>query len=562
MRMAEDLLVILHELMNLPTETEWVEFKEAKTFFDFEDIGRYVSALSNEANLNERPEGWLIFGVTDKPPRKIVGSHFNEKPPGLEKLKKKISQHTNHQFSFASIDELPTEEGRVVMFRIPPATRGIPTEWKGLVCGRIHDSLGQLALHKIEKIRDQSANLDWSARICEKATLADLDPDAIAFAREKYKEKHPELAEEVDAWDDSEFLNRMKVCINGQITNTAIILLGKTEAAHYLSPAIAHIAWVLIDKDNTERDYAHFHVPMILAVDHVYTKIRNLTYRYITNETLFPLEVSQYDPWVIREALHNCIAHQDYQKSSRITVTEREDSILFTNRGDFLPGTVEMAIERDSPPEFYRNRFLADAMVELKMIDTIGSGIRRMFKKQRERNFPMPDYDLTTQGVVRVRIIGKVIDEKYTRMLIRRKDLTLMDVVALDKVQKGRLLLDAEFKSLKSKNLVEGRRPKLYVSERVATETGTRVDYIRKRSFNKQHFKDMIVEYLKKFKEADKNTIEDLLMDKVSEAQSEDQKRHFIKNLLQEMRKEGTIATSGGKKYAKWVLAVSPRKER
>jgi ATP-dependent DNA helicase RecG len=562
MRMAEDLFAVLHDLINIRTETEWLEFKEAETNFDFEQIGRYVSALSNEANLSEKPEGWLVFGVTDKYPRKIVGSHFYETPPGLDKLKQKISHHTNHGLTFISIHELQTPDGRVVLFRIPPASRGIPTEWKGRVYGRVHDSLEPLTLDEIQRIRDQGATKDWSAEICRAATRDDLDPDALAFAREKYKEKHPELAEEVDAWDDNEFLNRVKVCINGQITNTAIILLGKPEAAHFLSPAIAHITWVLIDKDNNERDYTHFSAPLILAVDRVYTKIRNLTYRYISEETLFPLELSQYDPWVIREALHNCIAHQDYQKASRITVTEREDSIMFTNRGDFLPGTVETAIERDSPPEFYRNRFLADAMVELKMIDTIGSGIRRMFKKQRERNFPMPDYDLTTPGVVRVRIIGKVIDEKYTRMLIRRKDLTLMDVVALDKVQKGRPVLDAEFISLKSKNLVEGRRPKLYVSERVATETDTRVDYIRKRSFNKQHFKDLIVEYLKRFKEADRKTIDDLLLDKVSEAQTEDQKRHFIKNLLQEMRREGTIMTIGGKKYAKWILTGHSQKER
>jgi ATP-dependent DNA helicase RecG len=560
--MAEDLLAVLHDLINLPKETEWVEFKEAKTTFDFEQIGRYVSALSNEANLNEKSEGWLIFGVTDEYPRKIVGSHFYETPPGLDKLKQKIAYHTNHGLTFAPIYELNTPDGRVVMFRIPPATRGIPTEWKGRVYGRVNDSLEPLTLNEIERIRDQGAHIDWSAEICRDATLADLDPDAIVFARDKYKEKHPELTEEVDAWDDTEFLNRAKVCINGQITHTAIILLGRPEAAHYLSPAIAHITWVLFDKDDNQRDYAHFSVPLILAVDRVYTKIRNLTYRYISEETLFPLELSQYDPWVIREALHNCIAHQDYQKVSRITVTEREDSILFTNMGDFLPGTVETAIERDSPPEFYRNRFLADAMMELKMIDTIGSGIRRMFKKQRERNFPMPDYDLTTPSVVRVRIIGKVIDDKYTRMLIRRKDLTLMDVIALDKVQKGRVLLETEFNSLKSKNLIEGRRPKLYVSERVAAETDTRVDYIRKRSFNKQHFKDLIVEYLKKFKEADRKTIDDLLLDKVSEAQTEDQKRHFIKNLLQEMRREGTIMTIGGKKYAKWILIGSSQKER
>jgi ATP-dependent DNA helicase RecG len=562
--MAEDLLTVLHDLMSLPTETEWVEFKEAKTFFDFEEIGRYLSALSNEANLNDKSEGWLIFGITDKPPRKIVGSHFNETPPGLEKLKRKLSLQTNHQLTFLAIYELHTSEGRVVMFKIPPATRGIPTEWKGTVFGRTHESLGQLALHKIQRIRDQGAILDWSAHICEKATINDLDPNALTFARQEYKKKFPNLEQEVDRWDNSEFLNRAKLCIEGKITNTAIILLGKSEAEHCLSPATPKITWILKDDSGVDKDYAHFGAPLILAVNAVFSKIRNLTYRHISDETLFPLEISQYDPWVIRETLHNCIAHQDYSQGARISVVERSDSLLFTNRGDFIPGSIESLLTHDAPPDLYRNPFLAQAMVNLNMIDTVGSGIRRMFRLQRERNFPLPDYDLKNDpGKVNVTITGKVIDPKYTRMLIKRKDLDMLDVIALDKVQKGYTISESEFSSLKSKKLIEGRRPHLYVSEQVAAETDTRAEYIRKRSFDKQHFRDLVISYLKKYHEADRKEIDKLLMDKVSDVFDDSQKHLFIKNLLQHMRQDGIITTIGGKtRKAKWILTQQPHKEK
>jgi Predicted transcriptional regulator containing an HTH domain and an uncharacterized domain shared with the mammalian protein Schlafen len=560
--MAEDLLNVLHDLMRLPTETEWLEFKEAKVVFDFEDIGRYVSALSNEANLNEKPEGWLIFGITDKPPRTIVGTHFNEKPPGLEKLKKKISQHTNHQFTFEAIHELPTEKGRVVMFRIPPATRGIPTEWKGVMYGRVHDSIGQLAAHKIQRIRDQSATLDWSARICEQATIHDLDPSAVAFAREEYKKKIPHLSNEVDSWTYGEFLNRAGLCIEGKITNTALLLLGKNTSGHFLSPALGQITWVLKDSSGVERDYAHFGLPLILSIGSVFEKIRNLTVRHISDETLFPLELTQYDPWVIREILHNCIAHQDYLKAARITIVETDDSLLFTNRGEFIPGSVDSVIVSDSPPDHYRNPFLAQAMVNLNMIDTIGSGIKRMFRLQRERNFPLPDYDLTQPGKVAVRITGKIIDPRYTRMLIRHKDLVMPDVISLDRVQKGYPISDEEYHSLKSKKLIEGRRPHLFVSEQVAAETDTRAEYIRKRSFDKQHFKDLVVSYLKRYDRADRKEINKLLLDKVSDALDDEQKRLFIKNLLRDMRNEGTIHTTGSKTFgAKWVLTQREKKD-
>jgi ATP-dependent DNA helicase RecG len=85
----------LQEFMNLPSETEWLEFKEAKSNFDFDDLGRYFSALSNEANLKRQPAGWLIFGVTNKPPRQLCGSNYRAHTAGLSSLKSEIARETN-----------------------------------------------------------------------------------------------------------------------------------------------------------------------------------------------------------------------------------------------------------------------------------------------------------------------------------------------------------------------------------------------------------------------------------------------------------------------------------
>ncbi|KAF5428677.1 ATP-dependent DNA helicase RecG, partial [Candidatus Methanophagaceae archaeon] len=137
------------------------------------------------------------------------------------------------------------------------------------------------------------------------------------------------------------------------------------------------------DEHNQEKDYAHFGPPFILNVEKVFAKVRNLNYRYLPDGRLFPLELTQYDSWVIREVLHNCIAHQDYELTGRINVVEKPDELLFTNLGHFIPGDVETVIQQDSPPDIYRNPFLANAMVNLNMIDTIGSGIKKMFLKQK-----------------------------------------------------------------------------------------------------------------------------------------------------------------------------------
>ena len=343
------------------------------------------------------------------------------------------------------------------------------------------------------------------------------------------------------------------MCINGKITRTAIILLGRNESEHYLSPAVAKITWVLMDSDG---NYMHFGPPLILSVNKVLGVVRNLTYRHMPEASLFPIEIPQYDRWVMRETLHNCIAHQDYPAGGRINVVEESESLLFTNVGDFLPGTVEEVIRRDAPPEIYRNRFLAEAMVNLGMIDTIGSGIKRIFQKQRDRNFPMPDYDLSEAQRVKVRIFGKVIDENYTRTLLARTDLSIWDVIALDKVQKGKPVTDEELKALKKKRLIEGRRPNYFVSAEVAAATETKADYIKKRAFDKTHYKQLVLAYLEKFGPAKRNDMEKLLFDKLSDTLTDEQKKTYTMNLLQEMRREKSIQRIGGSRGigAKWSL--------
>jgi ATP-dependent DNA helicase RecG len=545
----------LAEWLKLSVETEWLEFKEAKTSFDLDALGRYFSALSNEANLKGKEAGWLIFGVSDKLPRQIVGTEYKKDAPSREALKKMVADQTGNHLTFKEIHEVHHSDGRVLIFEIPAALRGVPTAWKGHYYGRDGESIGALNLVELEQIRRQSLREDWSARVCEAATLEHLDQKAISFAREQFKQKHSDLAKEIDGWDDKTFLNKAKICLDGRITNTALLLLGIPESAALLSPALARITWVLKDAAGVEKDYVHLGAPFIFAVNDLFSRIRNLTVRHLPSGTLFPHEVMQYDPWVIRETLHNCIAHQDYTLSGRINVVEDPETLLFTNVGSFIPGTVEKMIESDAPPEIYRNPFLAQAMVNLNMIDTIGSGIKKMFMVQRQRNFPMPDYELGVPDKVVVRLTGRILDENYTRLLMSRTEIDLMDVIALDKVQKKRLLNDEEFKRLKAKELIEGRRPNLFVSANIADATEEKVEYIKNRAFDKAHYREMLLSYLEKFKEASRPECDRLLMNKLSDALNEAQKKRFITNLLQEMKKDGLIEPHGITRWAKWRMS-------
>jgi len=543
---------ILTDLRNLTAENEIVEFKEAKSGYDFTKLGKYFSALSNEANLKGRPFAWLVFGVENNM-HKIVGSQFRVSRKDLDSLKGEIGNKTTNRITYIEIYDLETPEGRVVMFQIPAAPKGYPIAFDGHYYGRDGEELVPLNLEEIERIRAQATTEDWSAAIIQDASLDDLDIEAIALARKNFKNKFPEKAAEVDQWDDITFLNKAKITIKGKITRAAIILLGNEESEHFINPAEAKVRWLLKDTNGNDKDYDIFGCPMILAVDKVYARIRNLKYRYIKDGTLFPEEVNQYEPYSIREALNNCIAHQDYTKHGRINVIEMDDQLIFTNLGSFIPGSVEKVIKEDAPEEHYRNRFLASAMFNLKMVDTAGGGIKKIFNYQRDRFFPMPDYDLSG-GKVKVTISGKILDMEYARLLARNPDLTLDEIIMLDKVQKKLSLTDFEEKRLRSQQLIEGRKPNFYIGKSVAQKTGQKASYSKNKGFDKEYYLDLIVKSIREHNSLDRSDVDQLLWNKLPDWMDDKQKKIKINNLLSELRKENKIINNGTYKMPKWVL--------
>ena len=549
---AEQLNSILHSLCSLSAENEIVEFKEAKNNYDFSKLGKYFSALSNEANLKGISCAWLVFGVEDKK-HQIVGSQFRASRKDLDSLKGEIAKKSTNNISFIEIHEIIKSEGRVILFQIPAAPKGIPIAFDGHFYARDGEELAPLNIEKIERIRAQNIKEDWSAVIVPEANIEDLDEDAIALAKKNYKNKFPEKAQEVDDWDTITFLNKAKITIKGKITRTALILLGKDESEHFLNPAEIKIRWKLMDNLGNDIDYDIFNIPMILAVEKVFSKIRNIKYRYMQEGTIFPAEVSKYEPFSIREAINNCVAHQDYTKNARINVIEMEDQLIFTNQGNFIPGNVEKVVIDDAPEEYYRNRFLATAMFNLKMVDTAGGGIKKMFNYQRVRFFPMPDYDLSNDKV-KVSISGKILDLDYARLLANNKDLSLEEIIMLDKVQKKKELSVFEEKLLKNKKLIEGRKPNYFIGLKVAQKTNQKAAYSKNKGFDKSYYLDLIAKAIKEHKVLNRKEIDELLWVKLPDWMTDKQKKSKVGNLLSELRKSEIIYNNGTFSNPEWSL--------
>lgn len=546
------LSVLLDELV-ATWENEVVEFKQAGNDYGTDKIGEYFSALANEANLRGVDRAWLVFGVSNKT-RSVVGSDYRPQPERLQSLKSQIADSTEPSITLRNIHVLQHAAGRVVLMEVPPAPRGMPIAWKGHYYARAGESRTSLGLDKLDEMRQQTLQTDWTAQLVPGATLAHMDELALQLARSAFAKKYANRfsEDEVKAWPLPTFLERANLLRDGQITRGTLLLLGKPSSSHLLSPHPAQLTWKL---EGPERAYEHFGLPFLVATSELYQRIRNVQIRILPDNVLIPVEVSKYDRRVVLEALHNCIAHQDYNRCGRIVVTETPTTLVFENEGQFFEGQPDDYIAGDKTPRRYRNPFLAQAMAELNMIDTMGYGIHWMHREQARRYFPMPDYDLSEANAVRMTVYGSVVDLAYSRLLIQKTDLPLADVLALDRVQKKLPIPESAVARLKRSGLIEGRKPHFHVSAAVAGMTAGKVDYIHTRAQDDEFYAKLLTDYLSKFGQATRTEINQLLLGKLSDALTAEQKEDKVGNLLTKLRRRGRIRNTGSRGSPVWRLA-------
>lgn len=497
----------------------------------------------------------MILGVDDND-HAVKGTNYNFKnrKQGNEELEFWIRRYLSPSIRFEYFECNYDATQKIEIFRIPAAV-GEPTNFQGKASIRLATSITQLKDYPIYAKHIYNSQEDWSAKIVKGATMADLDPKAIQLAKEKFKEKQAGKAfyTEIDDWSNALFLDKAKITIGGKITNTAIILLGKPESTHFISPSVAQITWKL---DTDQKAYEHFGPPLFLTINEVLKQIRIVRHKFFPNNQLVATEVLNYDTEVILEALNNCIAHQDYSYNSRILLTEKTNKLIFENAGSFFEGKAEDYLLGTKTPDKYRNKFLTEAMFNLNMIDSMGYGIHKMTKSQYHRYFPLPDYTKSKRDEVVLEIYGNTIDQNFSKLLIEHNDeMNFTEVILLDKVQKTLPITDDSVKLLKKKGFIEGRKPNYFISAQIAEATNQKAEYIKNRGFKDDHYKKLVIDFIAEYKKASKEDINKLLYDILPDVLSEDKKKNKIRNLLYAMSaKDQTIKNEGSRTKPQWVL--------
>lgn len=556
-----ELCAMVDEFRAFAAEPSWLEFKTGMK--DPVQIAKYISGLSNVAAYAGNTHGYLVWGVDDTT-HEIKTSDFNPDAVKAEKnqplrLWLKLVIKPQLEFEFYPFEY----DGRKgVILEIEAAYRQ-PVTFRGVGYVRIGSALTELSKEpKIAAAIYRTLGHDWSADIVHGAGVEDLDSAAIAYARELFADRHKgePCAEESKTWDIETFLNKAKMAIDGKLTRAGVLLLGKAEKAHLVAPAFARITWHLMDKDGNTLDFKHFGLPFIFAARDALAKIRSITLRVMPDDSFIPVDIAQYDAWVLRESLHNCIAHQDYARRSDVVVSEFPDRVVFANAGEFRPGSVEKVIYGNSRPRDYPNQQLVDAMVELKMVDTLGSGIRRMYMTQKKNSMPMPDYDLSDDEV-KVTVFGKIFDERYARILLKKTNIPLDRAVALDRIQKGGVVDRDLAQLLRREGLVEGRYPRLYPAGKIAEKTNRIEDYLEAKAYDDVFYMQRVLEFICAKRKVTRKQINGLLLRHMSGMMDEKQKLTKIGNLLSLKLKKrlGWIESEGSTSGAYWSLTSKGR---
>ncbi len=497
-----------------------------------DDVLSYASALANMEG------GTLVIGVEDKTLRVTGITDVGDFTP--ESLPQRLAGNCLHlPVDGLRVDALTTSDTNqlVWLIHIPRHLPRQPVFSHRRAWQRVGDSLVEMHSDRLRGILTELiGGVDWSAEIVPRATMADLDPLAIAKAREKFAAKHSQerWAAEVSGWNTDEFLNRAKITLHGQITRTALLLLGHPQSVGLLPNSTAEITW----KVPEERIAKHFGPPFLLTTTEVGQHIRNPNIKLFPATELLAIELPRYDIKVILEGLHNCLAHQDYEQAGRIVVLETVGRLRLTNLGGFVDGKPEDYYIGDRTPSVYRNPWLAVAMNNIGMIDKGGYGIRDMVASQRKRYLPLPDYEGSTPIETAFNVYGQQIDENYSKILIERSDLPLEQVIWLDRVQKQHRIADDQSALLRKLKLIEGRKPNFFVSALVAKATNTQNQYVLNKAFHDDQYKGFILNRLK-LGPTTGDELRQLVIDRLPAVLSSKEKEAKVKNLRTALRLRG-----------------------
>ena len=448
---------ILVELQKYP-ENEVVEFKKAEKGKDFDDVGKYFSALSNEANLRGCHYAWLVFAIDDKHHKAV-----RTRVQFAKDFKHQIGQHTTNGLTFREIYEVEQNGKRVVLMQIPAAPAAMPIAWKGYWQGRRGESIVPLDIEKLEKIRSQSGLADWSAEVIQSATFADIDSHAVSILKKRYAKKQNN--DDFLTLSDEQVLRDLELITENGITNAAILLVGTDRAIHrYMPHATVILEYRENEADIEFKQRTEYKECFYLTIDKLWEYINIRNTGIPIHEGAYIYNIPAFNESVIREAICNAVAHRSYKMSSETVIKLYSNKITLINAGGFPLGvTKDNLLTVPSTP---RNRLLSDVLAKTGIVERSGQGVDKIYRNTLSEGKDTPDYsnsnaefvELTISAVIRDKAFALFIKSVQDELSAEEK-LSVFDIIALEHIRKNDYndVNREVMKTLIGKGLVEKR---------------------------------------------------------------------------------------------------------
>jgi ATP-dependent DNA helicase RecG len=527
----------LQQALLLDSETEHVEFKEAKNRYDFEELVGYCCALANEGG------GSIVLGVTDKLPRRIVGTAAFDAPD-----RTKIGLFDRLHMRIEMV-EIMTPAGRVLSVVVPSRPPGRPVNYKGRYLMRAGSSLQPMSVDQLALILGET-QVDFSAEIVPGVDVTVLDDAAIAAFRTRWQRKSNRA--DIAHWSTAEMLENAELTLDGKPTYAALILLGTAKGlSRHLAQAESVFEYRSSEAIIAYQQRQEFRLGFFLWFDDIWKNInlRNDVQQF--REGLFKYDIPTFDEDSVREAVLNAVSHRDYRNAGSIWIRQSPRLLEIESPGGFPEGiTADNVRERQKP----RNRRIAEALARCGLVERSGQGMDLMFRQSIRQGKALPDPYQSDAHRVLIRLPGDVGDPRFLRFLEQIGDEQLKrfstdDFLVIDLVHREEQLPDHlkdRTKALVSAGVIERTgRGRLILSRRFYSFLGETGVHTRKAGLDRETEKELLMKHLNAAG-ADGAPMAELTQ--VLPGKSRD----HIKRLLEQLRDAGRAQVTGAKRTARW----------
>ena len=531
--------ITIKELLEVK-EGEQFQFKEAKKRFDANEAVRCCCALANCGG------GRLVFGITDKRPRQVVGSAAFEQP---ERTRRGLIDKLKVMVDFQIYDY---EGKRVLVFEVAGRPAGLPVQADGVAWWYEGDSLIPMP-EKIRRRIYEETGFDFSGSVCAAADMSDLDENAIETFRTRWIEKSGN--KRLGSLSVEQLLRDCEAVTEDGITYAALALFGKRKSlGKYLPQAEIIFEYRSSEASGPASQREEFRVGFFACYDRLWELINLRNNKQHYQEGFFVYDIPTFNERVVREAILNAVSHRNYQMGGSVFIRQYQDRLVVESPGGFPNGiSLDNILDRQVP----RNRRIAEILALCGLVERSGQGMNLIYELSIKEAKQLPDFVGTDDSFVSITLNGLVIDKNMLSVInkIGNEQLEILstsDFLVIHALYHEMGLtenLRSRLKRLTDLGIVEHTgRSKYVLARSLYRAIGKSGVHTRMVGLDRETNKELLLKHIRN------NGREGTPLKELYQVLP-GHNRGQLQILLRELRKEGRIFCEGNTNAARWFAA-------